>query len=154
MTIYIYTKPPGYFKLKLLHEEIIAAHPGLIKGDTDETRVCDLAIKGAPDGSVAKVNIIDDSVTEAKITAIVDAHDSSGLSTIERHNAVRASAEADFVNLPGFSRWTHAEWDDHVDTELEPEIGTVAPKTLNAIRQEGHAIIAIRNALWPEFQNA
>lgn len=62
--------------------------------------------------------------------------------------------DSDVQNIPGWFSWTEEQALNWIAANVEPELGTNAPKTLQAIESLTRIVIAMRNKQWPNFEGS
>ena len=65
---------------------------------------------------------------------------------------VGEAADTQARDIPGWASWTEAEVLAWLDTNVEPEIGTIAPETYKALKAMARMIVALRNKTWPQLE--
>lgn len=62
-----------------------------------------------------------------------------------------ATAKVEAANIPGWATWSNDEVQAWIDANVQPELQTVAPKTLQMLRSMGRLIVYLRDAEWPNL---
>ncbi len=66
--------------------------------------------------------------------------------------AAQAAAKGQAQNIPGWASWDEQAALDWIDTNIEPELTSAAPNTLQALRAIARLLIALRNEIYPDLQ--
>ena len=78
------------------------------------------------------------------VAAIVAAHDPTDFEQLRQD-----TAESKAEQVPGWATWTEAEALDWVATNVEPELSSIAPKTLQMLSSMARLIIVLRDRAMP-----
>lgn len=67
---------------------------------------------------------------------------------------VEAEVQADVEDIPGWFSWTEEQAMTWITNNLDPELSSSYPKTLQAITAITRLLIAVRNKNWPSLEGS
>lgn len=99
----------------------------------------------------------DDTTLQAVFETFANQYQADNLEAarVEKWKAlVQTEVNTQVQAIPGWFSWTEEQALTWIENNVEPELATNAPKTLQAITSLTRMLIAMRNHLWPDFEGS